>query len=190
MQAAKIATVFFSLVLLIALLGCLAPQPDHDYHAHADFKVVLDGKIMDFNKTEYMSTPYKTLSERTHLHDFNPYLFHMHSEDVTLGEFFGTLGMDLNADCFFDGTANYCTGNGKTLQLYVNGKENKQFGTYRPADLDKILIYYGEGAPSSEMLSSLTSWACVYSEKCAPPDGFVLPPESCVPSKPCTLPGH
>ena len=174
---------------LIPFLGCTNPlEPQHgDYHIHADFKVVLDEKVMDFNKARHMSTPYKELSERTHLHDFNPYVIHIHSKDITLGEFFATLGMDLNEDCFFDGAQNYCNGSWKTLQSYVNGKQNNQFGSYKPSDLDKILVYYGAGKPSEELLGSLTNWACVYSEKCAAPEGFVMPPESCTASKPCTI---
>ncbi len=175
------------IVLLIA--GC-TNQPPHteDYHAHADLLVVLDGQTFDFNKAEFMSTPYKPLNEFTHLHDFNPNVIHFHAEGINLGEFFQSIGMGIDSSCFDTGDAQFCSGNGKTLFFYVNGKPNTEPGNYVPNDLDKILVFYGENPPSQQVIDSVTSQACIYSEKCALPPGWVLPEESCSISKPCELP--
>ena len=185
----------FFLAVLFFFSGC-AQQPqipaghdDEAFHIHADFKAVLDGKMVDFNRAEYMSEEFEELNPNVHMHDFNPYMIHFHSADAAMGDFFKSLGMDFNSNCFSDGEKNYCGNENEKLQFYVNGAANTQFGNYKPADLDKILIYYGAGTPGREIFDSLTSWACVYSKKCDAPPGVTVEEESCTPTQPCRLPG-
>lgn len=181
---------FFWLTLaLVFLLGC-ANQPlvPEEYHVHADFKVYLDDEIFDFNKTEFMSTPYKHLSEDVHLHDYNPNVIHFHKDGVSLGGFFESLGMSFTQECFDTGRQNYCNDSSRRLYFYVNGVQNSVFEKYVPRDLDKILIYYGEAEPLQEVIESVTSQSCIYSEKCPVPEGFVLPEENCSVSQPCIVP--
>lgn len=171
--------------------GCTQAPPEtplQEYHAHADLLVILDGKTLDLNKEEFMSTPYRHLSEDTHLHDFNPFVVHFHKEGVSIGEFFESLGMKLGSQCFDDGKKQYCANEEKKLFFYANGKKNNEFEAYVPIDLDKILVYYGETEPSQEIIGRVLEQACIYSEKCPVPKGFVLPQESCSATKPCVLP--
>lgn len=191
------AFIQIALAAFVLLLGCAAPQDGHGetYHAHADFKVYIIGKALDFNKAEYMGTPYKELSERVHLHDFNPNIMHFHAKDATVGEFFKSLGMELSKEKFSNGKIGYFSGEKNKLFFYVNGKENSKYGDYIPKDLDKILIYSGSAELAPQMLDSVaktlndsvTSEACIYSEKCAVPEGFTLPEESCSGLEPCKL---
>lgn len=175
-------------VLTLFLIGCINPFGPQDVHWHADFKVMIDGNFVDFNKFEYMSTPYVHLSERTHLHDFNPSVIHVHQTGVTLAEFFDSIGMEFSDNCFDANSSRYCNSPTHQLQLYVNGKPNSQMGNYQPKDLDKILIFFDTTTPSQENLDSITNEACIYSLKCAPPPGFTIPPESCSADLPCTVP--
>jgi hypothetical protein len=166
--------------LLIAGYILLVPvTPAQPYHIHADFKVILNGTAFDFNKAQYMSEVRHELSANVHLHDFVPTVIHFHSPNATLGDFFQSLGMDFNSNCFFDGNISYCTNSIQKLRLYVNGTLNNQFGNYKPSDLDKILIYYGSSTPSVQDFNSIPSIACAYSLKCAAPPGINVSAETC-----------
>lgn len=180
---------FGALLLLSAASGCSQPQNDGDYHIHADFKVSLDGVPVDFNKAEYMETPYRPLPEKGHLHDFNPFVLHIEEKGGTLKDFFESIGMKLDGNCFFDGGRNYCRNTDKKILMYVNGSLNGEFEKYEPEDLDRILIYYGNSESAMDEIESVTSQACIYSEKCPAPEGFVFPEENCTASKPCKLDG-
>lgn len=185
MRAAPALCIFT--FLLVA--GCPNPDTGHedDYHIHADFKVILDGKTLDFNKEAFMETPYRPLSEKGHLHDFNPFVIHIEEKGGKLKDFFESIGMKLEGKCFFDGNTNHCSGNGKKLSMYVNGTQNNESGEYEPKDLDRILAYYGDGEPDRETLESVTSQACIHSKKCPAPEGFVFPEENCSAGEPCKL---
>ncbi len=181
---------FYFVFGFVLLFGCTQQplQPEPKYHVHADFKVYLDGSQFDFNKVQFMSTPYKPLNEYVHLHDFNPNVIHFHKEGVALGEFFESLGMKFDENCFDTNEMQYCNLGEKKLYFFVNGQANQEFGDYIPNDLDKILIFYGQEALPQEMFNSVTNEACIYSEKCPVPPGVVLPPENCSSTQPCMLP--
>lgn len=193
--------VFLCLLAAFLLFGCTSQpkQPpagdvsggnnsDANYHVHADFLVVLDGSAFDFNKAEYMSMPFEELSENIHLHDFNPNVIHVQNENATLGEFFESLGMKLDKNCFDSGAQKYCSNETKKLQMFVNGKPSEEFERFKPKDLDRILIFFGQKQVPPLIIDSVSKQACIYSKKCAPPPGFKVEPENCSASKPCELP--
>lgn len=192
--------IFLFLLAAFLLFGCtnqpkqppvgIAPNgtSTETYHVHADFLVVLDGSAFDFNKAEYMSTPYKELSEDIHLHDFNPNVIHVHKENATLGEFFETIGIKFDENCFDAGKQKFCNSETKKLQLFVDGKPNEEFESFKPKDLERILIFFGQPQVPQLIIESVSKQACIYSEKCAPPPGFKVEPENCSVSRPCELP--
>lgn len=57
---------------------------------------------------------------------------------VTLGSFFGLWGRTFNKDCIFE----YCTGEGGTVSMFVNGEKNTAFEAYTIQDKDIIEIRY------------------------------------------------
>ena len=185
----KLFWVIAIFAMLFFIAGCTAKNRDNTepYHAHADFKMYLEGVQFDFNKAKYMSTPYKHLSEKVHMHDFNPDVIHFHDENAALRDFFTSVGMIITQNCLDTGEDAYCTDTEKSLSLYVNGKKEARLFNYVPNDLDKLLIYYGPGEPGDWMFSGITGQACIYSLKCEPPPGFELPDESCSASEPCIL---
>jgi hypothetical protein len=159
---------------------------DSGFHIHADFKVYLNGKAIDFTQAKYQSTEAKHLDENAHLHDGNGNVMHIHKAGITLGYFVNTLGMEFKKDCFtLDTKEKFCSAGSMRLQLIVNGKEHFEMDQYVPQDLDHILITYGDifDHPEEKQLDTVTNDACIYSKKC--PERGPAPVESCVVGEPC-----
>lgn len=148
-----------------------------EFHAHADFKVYLNGDAYNFSQERYMEK-----LEAIHIHDMNGEMIHMHERGAELGDFFSSMGMSFNSSCFVldDGTE-YCSGGDKTLRMYVNGKPNNEYGKYQIHDLDRILITYGSESEDaiSQQMASVSDTACIFSEKC-PERGSPPPEVGCV----------
>ncbi len=157
------------------------------YHVHADFKVYVDGKQVDFSGDQYKSDKSKHLDDYTHLHSNVGDVLHMHKAGITLEEFFQSLNVEWHGtgptDCLdIDTTIMGCNdwpGEKKT-RLYVNGKLNELGPKYVPQDLDRILITYGKEDPKTleKELASVTDSACIYSETC--PERGSPPAEDCI----------
>ncbi|MFH1257585.1 MAG: hypothetical protein ABIG96_03960 [Candidatus Micrarchaeota archaeon] len=164
-----LAAVIIAYVLMNPVSRLKTPGVVGEVHEHADFKAYLLGTAIDFTQEKYQSTDNKTLSPFIHLHDGNGNVLHKHATGATLGLFFKSLNMHFNSTCFIidDGTP-YCNSSQNTLKLYVNGKQNSEFGEYELNDLDKILISYGPSDDASipSQLSSISDEACIYSETC------------------------
>lgn len=140
----------------------------HFYHAHADFKVFIEGKEISFNKSSF-----DVANQYIHLHLNNPNgdkVIHVEGmENLTLGTFFESLGMKFNASCFvLDTGESYCSTLQKRIRFFVNGNENFQFDFYEPLNLNRILITYGNDGEEEIMqqMANVTDLACIYSNKC------------------------
>lgn len=147
-------------------------------HEHADFKVYLSEKAIDFSKPEYQSTDTHHLHEYIHLHDGNGNIIHKHKKEVTIGDFFSSLDITFNKDCFNFGIAySFCQNSNPVL--YVNGKALDATYDYEFNDLDKILITTSTDKTTiDKQLASITDDACLYSETC--PERGKPPTENCV----------
>jgi hypothetical protein len=150
---------FLVLAAVLLLAACGTPQPVigplGGIHTHADFKVYLDGKAIDFAKPQYM-----VKAKYVHVEDMDGDVIHFHATGVTIGEFFRTLGMKFDNKCFVKDGKNYCTDAQNTLKFYVNGEPNEFYGDYLTSDLDKILISYGpKDEDVSAQLASITDKA-------------------------------
>lgn len=138
------------------------------YHAHADFKVFLDGEEFNFNKSSFDAA-----NRYIHLHLSNPdgdKVIHVEGvENITLGIFFESLGMKFNASCFIlDTGESYCNTFEKRIRFFVNNKGNFQFDFYEPRNIDRILIAYGNENDEEIMkqMENVTDYACIYSNRC------------------------
>ena len=69
-----------------------------------------------------------------HLENNNPI---SKPETTSLGYFFHVWNRVFSKECIFE----YCTDKG-TLKMYVNGKENNEFGRYLMKDKDDLKIEY------------------------------------------------
>lgn len=161
-----------AVVMVAALLFLFYGSTNQgEFHAHADFRMYLNGKAYNFLQERYMER-----LEAIHVHDMNGELIHVHERGATLGDFFSSMGMSFNSSCFIldDGTE-YCNDGDKTLRMYINGKPNNEYNNYEMHDLDRILITYGNESDISNQISSVSDTACIFSEKC--PERGSPPPE-------------
>ncbi len=136
------------------------------FHAHADFKVFLDGKEFSFNETHF-----DVANHYIHFHLRNPdgdKVIHVEGmENITLKIFFDSLNITFNASCFIE-SESYCNTFEKRIRFFVSGKENFQFDFYEPKNIDRILITYGNESDEEIMLqmNNITDYACIYSNRC------------------------
>ena len=140
-----------------AKIGILGSQ-----HIHADFKVYIDRKSINFaNPNYYMKSSFLHLDDNRNKEDASGVL-HMHATGVPLWIFFKSIGMDFNKDCItLENKEKFCNDGNKKLKFYVNGKENNEFENYVFNDLDKILISYGDESEDEikNKLASITDFA-------------------------------
>jgi len=143
-------------------------------HIHADWRIYLDGKQFDFTqlgdrheRQMHGDKSIKDTSAFMHIHPAqNPEkagdVIHMHATGITFSLFFESLGMQLTNDCLIiSDSEKYCNSVNKKIKMFVNGKENNEFGNYVFNDLDKILLTYGEGS-IQDQLKSITDFAKVH----------------------------
>lgn len=129
-------------------------------HIHADFKVFVDGKPLDFaSRDNYLKSSFIHLEENQNKEEASGVL-HINATGVPLWIFFKSLGIDFTSTCLTLQGREFCQDSGKQLRFFVNGVENDQFGNHVVKDLDKILITYGnEGEAIQEHIKQITDFA-------------------------------
>jgi len=143
-------TKFISFLVIIStlfLISCTNKDnfgPYGSIHNHADFKVYILGKSLNFNLPRY-----QVMEDITHLENNDGDLLHTHATGITLGYFLGSLGMNLNNECITTDTGNqYCNLGKATLKVYTKNQFSNWVQIYDPDDyvindLDKMLVTYG-----------------------------------------------
>lgn len=183
---------FLFCVAALALAGCETETKSQpllgDVHEHADFKVYLNGQAVNFAQQKYMSSKENLVNNFMHLHDMDGDVMHQHMSTTTLSDFFESLNMKFDDECFVIDNTSYCSNDNKTLKMYVNGIKNDQFGSYDFNDLDKILITYGSENESEiqQQIDSVTDKACIQSLKC-PEKGTPSDESTCLSGSDCIL---
>jgi hypothetical protein len=193
-----IAGIFIAVVIIAALVVRRPPQNPDPNHTHADFAVWIDGEKFDFSGDEFMSGSSKEevgedhghehKHPNLHLHDNVGNVIHRHKPGLSLGEFFASIGIKMEQTCFStDIDRAVCNTEGKTWQMFRNGKEVPFDPSYVFADEDHLLLTYG--ATHEQLISELqqmTDDSCIYSQTC--PERGEKPEEGCVadPAVPCT----
>ena len=148
-----------------AKIGILGTQ-----HIHADWKVYINGKSLDFSDKTHMERMQGNLPVSSFIHvdsgapspEKAGDVLHMHSTGIPLWIFFNSIGVDFNKDCItLEDKKKFCTGGNKKLKFFVNGKESNEFENYAFNDLDKILISYGEESEEKiiNQLAEITDFA-------------------------------
>src|SRR3989338_3254539 len=128
-----------------AKIGILGSQ-----HIHADWKVYINGKPLDFSAKSHMERMQNNLPVSSFMHvdsgapppEKTGDLIHMHATGVPLWIFFESVDLELP----------------ENLKIYANGIEVADWKKYVFNDLDKILITNGKG-DLSEQLNSITNFA-------------------------------
>jgi hypothetical protein len=129
-------------------------------HIHADFKVYLNGEMVDFNQKKYFVKSAFAHVESEENNEETGNVLHIHAKGVPLWLFFESLRMQFSSECFKLEDAQFCNNDNSKLRVFVNGAENNQFGDYVPKSLDKILITYGiRGNEVKKQINSITDYA-------------------------------
>ena len=139
-------------------------------HWHADFAVVINGQQFDFNQSGFISTEGGEKNPWVHIHDPRPTVIHVHREQTTWDEFFGSLGFKLtDTSLTLPNGTNYTSGEGGTLRFFVNRVRVDTIQFESIADLSQGLVTFG---PESEedirrtQIPLVTDQACIPSELC------------------------
>ena len=119
-------------------------------HIHADWKIYIDGKALDFSGKDHMARMQQGLPVSSFIHvdsgapqpEKTGDILHMHATGVPLWIFFESLGIKLP----------------ENVKMYVNGKEMDDWKNYVFSDLDKILIT-DVGGDLQKQLNSITDFA-------------------------------
>jgi len=148
-----------------AKIGILGSQ-----HIHADWKIYIDGKALDFYDKSHMERMRNNMpvSSFIHVDSDSPApektgdILHMHASGVPLWIFFESVGMKFDKECFaLDDGRSYCNNATNRLRFYVNGKENSEYENYVFKGNDRILISYGNENEEEirQQLSSITDFS-------------------------------
>src|SRR3989338_10567343 len=129
-------------------------------HQHADVKVYVNGKAIDFSQQKY-----QLASRFIHFEEGVGDVIHIHATGLTMGHLFKSLGGDMASNFIIVEGQSDCNAANKTLKFFVNNKPNDEFDNYIFEDLDKILVSYGSEDESEvkKQLDSITSLAPKYS---------------------------
>ena len=173
-----------ALMLAAALVfGCAGPSPKlgayGSSHEHADFKVYVNDKAVNFSQEKYMSPGVEGVdcgndtTKLAHLHNMDGGLVHKHARGVTWAYFFSTLNMNLTDSCLvLDNGTGYCNGNGKRWEYSVNGDAVSSIKDLEIHDKDRVLITYGASYEEAvRQYASVTSKASAEGSgnECGPP---------------------
>ena len=142
-------------------------------HIHADWKVYINGKQLDFSDKSHMERMGNNLPVSSFIHvdsgapapEKTGDIIHMHATGVPLWIFFKSVGMDFNKDCItLENKEKFCNEGNKKLKFYVNGKLNDELENYAFKDLDEILISYGDETEEEirKQLSTITDFARIH----------------------------
>lgn len=133
--------------LLTGLVRFVA-TPDHETHYHANFAVFINGERVTFDGPQYFQEVSACDAQtsplgRTHMHDGNDHLVHVHAGVVTWSEFFANLGWSLNNSMLYDGKTAYVAGQDGQLTFMLNGKPTRSIANEVIGDQDRLLINFG-----------------------------------------------
>lgn len=154
--------ILIGLILSTALR--FATIRDESTHYHANFAMYINGERQLFDSFAYYEEVAACSAHsasnpkiRTHMHDNNPGLVHVHADGVTWGHFFANLGygvgrnsIETENEVFVDGQ------DGRRLTFILNGQEVNSPMNQVIQSEDKLLISYGD-EPRSEVEERLAS---------------------------------
>lgn len=135
-----------------AVLGILAigtaryfTTHEHDTHYHANFSVYINGVEQKFEGPQYYQEvlacdTHDSPLTRTHMHDDNAHLVHVHADLVTWSDLFANLGWSLNNSMLYDGRAAYVNGQEGKLRFLLNGQPTRSIAGEVIGDQDRLLI--------------------------------------------------
>lgn len=131
-------------VLAIGAVRFFTTHP-HETHYHANFSVYINGVEQKFEGPQYYQEVLACDSHdspltRTHMHDENSHLVHVHADLVTWADFFSNLGWSLNNSMLYDGKTAYVNSQEGKLRFLLNGQPTRSIAGEVIGDKDRLLI--------------------------------------------------
>ena len=115
----------------------------NDEHAHTSILVRIFGDKFDFT-----SPAFQIKSSWIHFEGQDGDTIHRHSTGVTLGYLFGTLGLDVNDECFvFPDGRQFCNNDDYSIKFFINHEQVPSIHDYIGNENDRVLISYGNESP-------------------------------------------
>lgn len=153
----------YIILVLGALLGSLillgirfATYKVEAVHYHANFEVYINGKRELFKGPQYyqevsICSASKGISipqQRSHMHDQDNALVHIHDHATTWGQFFENLGWYVGPDFIeTDNGTMYLAHDGVKVNILINGQDYTDLNAITNrviGDKDRLLVSYGE----------------------------------------------
>lgn len=132
----------------------LPPNGDESYHIHAHLAVYIDGRPVPVPANVGISAA-EGLESPMHTHDTTG-VIHIEasapSDAFTLGAFFDIWGVKLTGDTL----GGYRAGDGKSVQVFVNGSPVADGSAYVLHRQDDVVVAYG--APGASPTSAPYTW--------------------------------
>jgi len=111
-----------------------------DEHEHVSMLVRIFTDKFDFSLPAY-----QIKNSWIHFEGQDGTTVHRHSQGVTLGYLFETLGLGINQNCFiFQDGREFCTNEDYSLKYYINHELVPEINDYVGKEGDRILISYGD----------------------------------------------
>jgi hypothetical protein len=111
-----------------------------DEHEHVSMLVRIFGDKFDFSLPAY-----QIKNSWIHFEGQDGTTVHRHSQGVTLGYLFETLGLGVNQNCFiFQDGREFCTNEDYSMKYYINHELVPEINDYVGKEGDRILISYGD----------------------------------------------
>ena len=109
------------------------------------------GDKFDFSRSEY-----QLQSPQINFEPAEENLIQRYSDDATLGFFFETLGMKLDAECFvFPDKREFCSNEKYSLKFYINDEKKNDISQYLILEEDRILVSYGPESDEDEVAEQI-----------------------------------
>lgn len=140
----------------------------HEVHYHANFALYVNGQRDPFKSFTFYEEIQacsdhnaENVKAKTHMHDNNSGLIHVHAPGVTWGDFFANLGYGLTDKALVTDNGVYATSadNGNKLSFILNGQQVDSIANKVIHSEDRLLINYGidDGATLQQRYQSVPS---------------------------------
>lgn len=139
------------LILVVVLRFVFMPEQQVT-HFHANYAMFLNGKRIELSDDKYMEDvagckpEYLDIlpEERTHMHNNNMDVVHVHDKGVTWGHFMANIGFGFgNNYLAVDDGRIYVNGQGRTIKFILNGEQVENPYNQLIKSEDRLLISFG-----------------------------------------------
>jgi len=158
--------------LFLIVLWRFALFNPESVHVHANFEVHINDKKEEFDSFVYYEETeactadnHSNPKSRTHMHEPNNDLIHVHDDGVTWAHFWESLGWTIGDNFIETRTDNYATDDKNKLTIVLNGKQVNSLNSKLIEDDDNLLVYYGSDSSKIEdIYNNIANTAGEYNE--------------------------